>query len=150
MQETKSTEESGDSSSADKSTEPARAETTSEKVPSEDQDNNIEPTVHAKSAHEADEMGALSRKRTAGEAFESDRERDLIRLAFEVDMARADFDVNDAKVQEMTESTSSEYSSLLLKRAQSHHGVVDAELKLKKAQLQGNRLGVPRAEDDQS
>lgn len=214
LEETRSTEESGDSSSAGKSTEPERAKTTSKRIPSEDQDNNIEPTVESTAdsqtqaagdadssqdpslpirlrdeaslsqsedapggegvegfttppvtfsgsgktptdtggapegstigstttlAHETDEIAAPSRKRSAGEAFESDRERDLIRLAFNVDMARADFDVDDAKVQKVTDSTSSKYFSLLLKRAQSHYDVIDAELELKKAQLEGKK-----------
>lgn len=214
LEETRSTEESGDSSSADKSTEPERAETSSEKVPSGNQGNNVEPTVKPTAdsntqaagdadssqdpslpirlrdeanlpqaedapsgegaeghttppttfigsgktptgtgaapegstigstptlAHETNEIAAPSRKRSAGEAFESDRERDLIRLAFEVDMARADFDVDDAKVQEMADSTSSKYFSLLLKRAKSHLDVVDAELRLEKVQLEGKK-----------
>jgi hypothetical protein len=214
LEETRSTEESGDSSSAGKSTEPERAKTTSKRIPSEDQENNIGPTVEPTAdsqtqaagdtdssqdpslpirlrdevnlsqsedapggegvegfttppatfsgsgktppgtggapegstigstltlAHEANEIAAPSRKRSAGEAFESDRERDLIRLAFEVDMARADFDVDDARVQEMPDSTSSKYFSLLLKRAKSHLDVVDAELKLEKAHLEGKK-----------
>ena len=86
-------------------------------------------------AHESDNAETPSRKRSAGEAFGYDRETDLIRLAFEVDMAKADFDVDDAKVQEMTDRTSPEYFGLTLKKAKSHHAVVDAELELKKAQL---------------
>lgn len=54
-------------------------------------------------------------------------------------MAKADFDVDDAKVQEMTNRTSPEYFGLTLKKAKSHHAVVDAELELKKAQLEGKR-----------
>ena len=90
-------------------------------------------------AHESDNAGTPTRKRSAGEAFGYDRETDLIRLAFEVDMAKADFDVDDAKVQEMTDRTSPEYFGLTLKKAKSHHAVVDAELELKKAQLEGKK-----------
>ena len=66
---------------------------------------------------------------------------DLIDLAFEVDMAKADFDVDDAKVQELTDKSSREYFGLLLKKAKSHQKVVDAELQLKKVQLDGQKDG---------
>lgn len=49
--------------------------------------------------HETDENGTATRKRSAGEAFEFDRETDLVQLEFEVNMAKADFDVDDAKAQ---------------------------------------------------
>ena len=90
-------------------------------------------------AHNIDDVGTSTRKRGASEAFEIDREQDLLRLEVEVAMAKADFDVDDAKAQEITEQTSNEYFGLLLKKAKSHHTVVDAELGLKKAQLDGHK-----------
>lgn len=90
-------------------------------------------------AHETNDTGTTSLKRSAGDAFESDREKDLIRLAFEVDMAKADLGVDDAKVQEMTDESSPGYFNLLLKKAKSLHGVVDAELELKRTELEGKK-----------
>ena len=90
-------------------------------------------------AHGNDDIGTPTLKRSAHEAFESDREKDMIRLAFGVDMAKATFDVDDAKTQELTDKSSRKYLGLLLKKAYSHYNVFEAELELKKAQLDGNK-----------
>ena len=80
-----------------------------------------------------------SRKRNADEAFGLDREKEMIRLSFEVELAKAGFDVDDAKAQEMTDTSQPEYFALLLKKAQSNHDVAEAEFALKAAQLDGKK-----------
>lgn len=47
--------------------------------------------------------------------------------------------VDDAKAQEMTDKSCPRYFVLLLNKAKSHHKVVDTELELKKAQLDGQK-----------
>lgn len=63
----------------------------------------------------------------------------MIRLAFEVEMAKADFDVDDAKAQELTDVFSRKYRGLLVKKSYSHYNFVDAELELKKAPIDGEK-----------